>query len=225
MVKKEAVVISLGGSILVPEEVDVSFVREFKQLIEKESKKRKIIVIVGGGKTARKYIEAGRKITKNISNDNLDWIGIHATRLNAQLLKNLISGANRVVQKNPKEKLSFNKILIAAGWKPGFSTDYDAVLLAKTYKAEEILNITNVDYVYDKNPKTNKKAKKFTNLTWKEMRKIIGGKWKPGLNSPFDPLACKEAEKSKIKVVVIGKDIQNLKKFFAGKKFRGTIIK
>ena len=223
MVKKP-IVISLGGSIVVPGEIDVPFIKEFKQLIEKESRKRKVIVIVGGGNTARKYIEAGRRITKNISNDNLDWIGIHGTRLNAQLLKNTIKGANRIVQKNPKDRLNFKKILVASGWKPGFSTDYDAVLLSKSYNAKEILNITNVDYVYDKNPKTNKDAKKFTNLTWKEMRKIIGGKWEPGLNTPFDPLACREAEKLGMKVVIIGKNIENIRNFLEGKKFKGTII-
>ena len=57
------------------------------------------------------------------------------------------------------------------------------------------------------------------------MRNIVGGKWKPGLNVPFDPIACREAERLGLKVVIIGKGIKNLKNFFNGKKFRGTIIK
>lgn len=155
-------VISLGGSLLVPQEIDLSFLKKFKNVIEQEIKDKKFIIIVGGGKTARNYQQAAKKLV-NITNEDLDWLGIHATRLNAHLLLTIFRDkAYYRIIKNPREKVKFKeKILIAAGWKPGFSTDYDAVLLAKTYGTNIIINLTNIDYVYDKDPNKHKDAKPF----------------------------------------------------------------
>ena len=125
---------------------------------------------------------------------------------------------------NPNDKIiSDAKVLVAAGWKPGFSTDYDAVLLAKNIGAKMVINMTNVDYAYDKDPKLEG-AKPIEETTWKEFRKIVGSEWKPGLNMPFDPIASKECEKLKLKVAIIGKDIDNLRKVLDGEKFKGTMI-
>ena len=127
---------------------------------------------------------------------------------------------------DPTKKINFNKkILIAAGWKPGWSTDYDAVLLAKNLKTKEIINMSNIDYVYDKDPRKFRNAKKLEKISWKNYKKISGSKWKAGLSMPFDPIAAKEAEKSKLKVIVIGKDLRNFEDLLNNKKFNGTIIR
>jgi uridylate kinase len=221
-------VISLGGSLVVPDEIDLKFLKKFKNLIEKFIKRnKKFIIIVGGGKTARNYQKAAKKIVK-VDNEDLDWLGIHSTRLNAHLLRTIFKeDAYFRVIKNPKEKVRFKeKILIAAGWKPGFSTDYDAVLLAKTYGSKTILNLTDVDYVYDKDPHKFKDAKFFENLTWNEYLKLIDSKWNPGMSAPFDPVASKLAKKFKFEVVILnGRRLKNLENFLSGKKFIGTIIK
>jgi uridylate kinase len=134
--------------------------------------------------------------------------------------------AENLIVTNPTSKIKFNKkILIAAGWKPGWSTDYDTVLLAKNLKVNTIINMSNIDYVYDKDPKKNKNAKKIKNISWKDFRKIIGNKWKAGLNKPFDPVAAKEAEKLGLKVSIIGKSLRNFENLLNNKKFDGTIIK
>ena len=116
------------------------------------------------------------------------------------------------------------KILIAAGWKPGWSTDYDTVLLAKNLNVKTIINMSNIDYVYDKDPKKNKDAKKIKNIFWRRYRKISGNKWEAGLNKPFDPIAAKEAEKLGLKVTIIGKNLRNFENLLNDKKFYGTII-
>jgi uridylate kinase len=128
--------------------------------------------------------------------------------------------------KNPKEKISFKeKILIAAGWKPGFSTDYDAVLLAKTYGSDTIINLTNVDYVYDKDPNKFKFAKPFKEISWKDYLKLIEQKWIPGMSAPFDPIASKLAQKFKFKVIILnGRKLKNLENYLENKNFTGTII-
>ena len=224
---KNLFVISLGGSLLVPGEIDVKFLKKFKIIIEREIKRnKKFIIIVGGGKTARNYQNAAKNLTK-VSNEDLDWLGIHATRINAHLLLTIFRKyAYYRIIKNPKEKVEFKeKILVAAGWKPGFSTDYDAVLLAKTYGSDTIINLTNVDYVYDKDPNKFKDAKPFKEISWKDYLKLIEQKWIPGMSAPFDPIASKLAQKFKFKVIILnGRKLKNLENYLANKTFQGTII-
>jgi uridylate kinase len=220
-------VISLGGSLVVPNKINIKFLSLFKNIIEKKIKEnKKFIIIVGGGKTARNYQNAAKALTK-VSNEDLDWLGIHATRINAHLLLTIFRKyAHFRIIKNPKEKINFKeKILVAAGWKPGFSTDYDAVLLAKTYGSDTIINLTNVDYVYNKDPNKFKSAKPFKEISWKDYLKLIEQKWIPGMSAPFDPISSKLAQKFKFKVVILnGKKIKNLKNYLENKKFKGTII-
>ncbi len=222
----ETVVISLGGSLIVPSTIDINFLKKFKQLILKFIKTKKFIIISGGGKTCRVYQKAASRISK-LTDEDVDWLGIHATRLNAHLLRTIFREyAYPKVVRDPREIIKFNKqLLIAAGYKPGSSTDYDAVLLAKKFGVKTILNLTDTDYVYDKDPGKYRNAKPLKKMNWKEYRKIAGNKWDPGLNLPFDPVAAKEAEKMNLKVVITnGKNIKNLDNFLSGKKFKGTII-
>ncbi|GIW66832.1 MAG: uridylate kinase [Candidatus Parcubacteria bacterium] len=225
--KAQVFIISLGGSLVVPEEIDFKFLKRFKDLIEKEIKRgKKFIIIVGGGKTARKYQQVAKKLTQ-VSNEDLDWLGIHATRINAHLLLTIFrkNSYYRII-KNPKEKVNFKeKILIAAGWKPGFSTDYDAVLLAKTYKSNTIINLTNINYVYNKDPNKFENVKPLKKIRWKDYLRLIDGKWFPGMSAPFDPLASKLAYKLKLNVIILnGKHLQNLEIYLSKKIIKGTLI-
>jgi len=224
---KDFFVISLGGSLVVPNKIDIKFLKQFKNIIKEKIKEdKRFIIIVGGGKTARNYQNSVKALAK-VSNEDLDWLGIHATRINAHLLLTIFrnSAYYRII-KNPKEKVAFKeKILIAAGWEPGFSTDYDAVLLAKTYGSDTIINLTNVDYVYDKDPDKFKDAKPFKEISWEDYPKLINQKWTPGMSAPFDPVASRLAQKFKIKVVIInGRKLKNLKNYLENRKFKGTLI-
>ena len=223
----KTVVISVGGSIIVPDKVDIKFLKDLKKLIEKFVKKGyRFGIYCGGGTLAREYQKAASSIAK-LSQTELDWLGIHATWLNADLLVKIFGKvADKCFIIDPTKKVkSKKKVLIAGGWKPGWSTDYDAVLLAKNLKADMVINMTNVDYVYDKDPKKFRNAKPIKETTWKQLRKLVGSKWSAGLNMPFDPIASKEAEKSRLSVAIIGKNLKNLEKLLKGKKFKGTIIK
>ncbi len=223
----KTIIMSLGGSVIVPDKIDVNFLLGFKKIIERFTKKNyRFVVYCGGGKTARNYQKAASQIVK-LNNEDLDWLGIYATELNAHFIETLFGNiAGNGIVKNPTSKIKFNKkILIAAGWKPGWSTDYDAVLLAKNLKIKTIINMSNIDYVYDKDPRKNKNVKRIKNISWKEFRSIIGNKWKAGLNKPFDPVAAKEAEKLGLKVSIIGKSLRNFENLLNNKKFDGTIIK
>ncbi|MCK4429534.1 MAG: UMP kinase [Candidatus Aenigmarchaeota archaeon] len=221
---KEIIVISVGGSLIVPDFIDSDFLREFRKVILKQN--NRFIIISGGGKTARKYQEAAKKVIE-LTREDLDWLGIHGTRLNAHLIRTVFKEeAHPKIIKNPNEKVEFNKkILVASGWKPGFSTDYDAVLLAKNFGIKKLINLTNVDYVYDKDPNKFEEAKPIKEISWKDFRELLPKEWNPGLNTPFDPVAAKEGEKLGLEVVTLnGKNMKNFEDYLNGKEFIGTKI-
>lgn len=228
------IVISLGGSLIVPQQIDWEFLKKFRKLIISEIKKdKKFIIITGGGYTAREYIQASNKITK-LTRDDSDWLGIHATRMNAHLIKTIFRDhAHPRINKNPRTKEDLSKhfskgekIMVAAGWRPGWSTDYVAVILAQRLGAEKLINLSNIKYVYNKDPKKFKDAKIIKEINWKNFRRIVGNRWDPGLNAPFDPVASKLAEKIKLEVIIAeGRNLKNLKNILDDRNFEGTVIK
>lgn len=225
---EKIIVISVGGSAVVPEKIDINFLKEFKKLIVSQVEKgKRFILIVGGGRVAREYQGAASEIT-GLSDEDIDWLGIHATRLNAHLLRTIFRDyAHKRIINNPKEEgIDFQeKILIAAGWKPGWSTDYDAVLLAQNFGADTVVNLSNIEYVYDSDPRENENAKPFTKLSWADYRAIVGDEWHPGLNAPFDPVASKVAQESEMKIVILkATNIDNIEKYLEGKEYKGTLI-
>jgi uridylate kinase len=225
--KEEIIVISVGGSLVCPDSINIDFLRKFKEVIVKHIMKgKRFVLIVGGGRIARNYQAAAREIGK-LDDEDVDWLGIHATRINAHLVRTILKEyAESHVVHDPTEKVSFKqKVLVASGWKPGFSTDYDAVLLAKQLKVSKIINLSNIFYVYDKDPSKYSDAKPYKTLSWKHFREMFSEKWNPGLNIPFDPVASKEAEKQKMIVYIInGADLKNLDNILEEKDFAGTII-
>jgi uridylate kinase len=231
MNSRKTVIISLGGSLIVPDEIDWEFVKSFKELIEEEiGNGFRFIIITGGGKTARKYQQAAEKIG-GIDNEDKDWLGIHATRMNAHLLRTIFKEhAHPIISKNPYDLESFLKakepILVASGYKPGNSTDYIAVLLAKQFGSKKIANLSNIDFVCDKDPRTNPDAKQIEKISWPEFQKIVGDDWDPGANVPFDPVASKLAGQEGMEVVILnGKNLDNLKKYLGGEEYVGTTIR
>lgn len=226
--KSEIIVISLGGSLIVPDQIDIDFLKEFKKLILSQVEKgKKFVIITGGGKICRRYQEAVKEISE-VSHEDLDWIGIAALKLNAELLRVVFGEhANKEVINNFEDKLFFEKaIFVGSAYKPGQSTDWDAVLAAKKVGAKTVINLSNTNYVYDSDPKKNSDAKKIEKISWAEYRKIIPTEWNPGLNTPFDPIASRDAEEAGIEVVIInGKPVSNLADYLETGKVNGTLIK
>lgn len=220
---------SVGGSLIVPDQIDTTFLTNLKQFITTETAiGRRFIIIAGGGRTARRYQEAAASVS-NLANDDLDWMGIHATRLNGHLLRTIFRDiAHRVMITNPDEILDINpneKVIIAAGYRPGCSTDLRAIQIADRVGAQKVINLSNTDYVYTDNPKTNPAATKIETITWSDFRKLIPAEWGPGLSSPFDPVAAREAERLGIEVAQInGTRIQEVVHYVHGESFVGTRI-
>jgi uridylate kinase len=215
---------------MVPGQIDTKFLKNFKDLIATGVKSNhKYVIVTGGGKTARNYAGAAKQLG-DLNPDDLDWLGIHATRLNAHLLRTILKkyARPRIITNpgNKDELLNMDySVIIAAGHRPGFSTDYCAVVLAQHYGINEILNLTDIDYVYDKDPKKYKSAKPLSHVNWKEFRKLVGNKWDPGLNTPFDPIAAALAQRLRLKVGILnGRKVSNVRAYLENKKFIGTII-
>jgi len=221
-------ILSVGGSLFSRADgLDIKFLQEFRVFILKRVKAGdKFFLISGGGAICRSYNKAVLSIVKT-DHKSLDWLGISATRFNAQLIKTIFGSlAHEEIIIDPTKKITTTKkIIIAAGYQPGWSTDYCAVLMAKHNNAQTVINLSNIDYVYDKDPRKFTDAKKIERTTWPEFQKIVGTKWRPGLNAPFDPVASQAAAKNKMKVIIInGQKIKNLEAYFKGEKFKGTVI-
>ena len=226
-------VLSVGGSIVAPEYPDVDFVSKFVALVKEYlegHKGDKLIFVIGGGGPARIYQNAFRSVTGESpvsSAQEADWIGIMATRLNAQFVKACFGGLcrNEVVT-DPTANIDFSgSILVAAGWKPGFSTDNDAVLLAEKFGADTVVNLSNIEKVYTDDPRKNPDAKPLDEISWSDFRKMVGDEWEPGKHCPFDPVASKKAQELSLKVICAGgKNLENIKAILEGKDYIGTTI-
>lgn len=229
--EKKYFLLSLGGSLIVPNGgIDTKFLKRFESYIRKKvAQDCHFFIVTGGGAIARQYADAGAKADPQITDFDLDWLMIHATRLNAQLMRTLFRDIcyQRVIKHYEiidKNALDY-KVVIAAGWKPGWSTDYDAVLLAQDYDIPMVINMSDIKAVMDKDPDKYKNAKPIKKMSWDELLKITGTEWKSGLNSPFDPVAAKLAQKIGIKVIVCdGRNLKNLDNIIEGSKFEGTVI-
>jgi len=223
----KAYILSLGGSLIFPDKINVAFLKGFREFVISEVKKgKKFIIICGGGAINRQYNAAASEII-NLGEEGLDWIGIAATRMNASFVRELFGNLSYgKILDNPTKKIKTDKrIIIGCGWKPGCSSDKDAVLAAKTFGADTVINLTNIDYVYTKDPRLHHDARKIEDITWSGFREIVGDKWTPKLNAPFDPIAAQLAQRMKLKVIITkGDDLVNLRNLLDGKKFKGTVI-
>jgi uridylate kinase len=224
-------VISLGGSIVAPEGVDAKFLGDFTELVRgllEEDEARRFIFVVGGGGPARAWQNAYREVCRDaVLDEEADWIGIMATRLNAQLVKAVMAQwcfQDVVTDPTRAEPIS-GKVLVAAGWKPGFSSDNDAVLLAQRFNAKIVINLSNIEKVYTGDPRTDPGARPLDSISWGDFRAMVGDKWVPGKNVPFDPVASRHAQEAGLKVIcAAGRNLENLGKIIRGGDFTGTTI-
>ncbi|MCQ2590754.1 MAG: UMP kinase, partial [Treponema sp.] len=229
-------ILSVGGSIIVPEKPDTTFLSEFVSMCVEwlnSDKNNRLILVAGGGAPARvyqnAYNEVAGKTGLGAQANSADWIGIMATRINAQLLKACFGDycKNDVVYNPTADDLAFDgQVLVASGWKPGFSTDTDAVYLGEKFDGKTIVNLSNIEKVYTDDPRKNPDAKPLDTITWTDFRKMVGDEWTPGKNCPFDPIASKKAQELGMTVICAGgKNIANIKAILEDKDYIGTTIK
>ena len=223
------VILALGGSVVHPKEgIDVRLLQRFRTLIEKHLRRgTKFVFVVGGGALCREFLTAARRI-RPLSKTEADWLGIHTTWPNAELVR-LVFGkqaASKIItsEESVPSKLT-HPVTVSGGWRPGWSTDYVAVKIAEKLGVQTTLIAGKPAFVYDKNPDKFKDARPQEVMTWKDYRKLIPKKWVAGAHAPVDPSAARLAAKSGLTCIVLdGKNFKNLDALLSGKKFQGTII-
>jgi len=221
---------SVGGSIVIPKTgFDIEFLRQFREFLEERIREgERFILVIGGGGTARSYQQAARSVRPDLSEEDLDWIGIHATVLNARFVQRLFGSlAHSEIITDPQVRIESDRpIIMAAGWKPGRSTDNTAVVMAGTYGVRELLNLSNISCVYDKDPNRYDDAKRIDRISWQRFRdEIVGFKWQPGRSVPFDPIASGVAAELNLRVSILdGTNLSEVGKALSGEPFDGTVI-
>jgi len=230
MSKPETIVMSVGGSLIVPDAIDTDFLATLKTFIDDQTTNygRRFILIAGGGRTARNYQDAAAAVTE-LTADDLDWMGIHSTRLNGHLLRTIFRDtAHREMITNPDDVQDIPgepAVIIASGYRPGCSTDLRAIQIAQLVGSTKVINLSNIDYVYTADPNTDPTATKIETSSWAEFRALIPSDWDPGMSAPFDPIAAAAADAGDIEVAIInGNKPDALVSYLAGEEFVGTLI-
>ncbi len=240
-------VLSVGGSIIAPDKPDVKLLSDFSAMTAgwlSDNPDSRLILVAGGGGPARTYQNAYKDVAETFDaaqkkscgfatdedlNAACDWLGIMATRLNAQILKTCFGPLcphEVITDPTAAPEVFPGRVLVAAGWKPGFSTDNDAVLLAEKYNADTVVNLSNIEKVYTDDPRKNPAAKPLDTISWEDFRKMVGDEWVPGKNCPFDPIASKKASAMGLTVICAGgKNIPNIRAILDGKSYTGTTIR
>jgi uridylate kinase len=225
------VVLSIGGSSVIPDgKPDLAFLKALSGLIKKS--RNSFGILCGGGTIARLYANAAREL--GAGEYEADSIAIRSTKQNAHLLITALKGAgvgvfDRVIDdfEFAKEPSRECKAVVMGGTIPGITTDTDSVLLAEAIGAKRLVNVSNVDAIFDSDPRENPKAKKYSSMTYDELISLASSSDKrmAGTNFVFDLLACKLIARSKIETHFVSfRNIDDLENAVEGKKHGGTIV-
>lgn len=229
--KKEVIVISLGGSMIIPDKINFKALRNFKKVLKKNNKRYKFVVVCGGGSTAREYISGleNEKLVKKRFHQGL--LGIASTRLNARFMTYFFGNdANKGIPHDMKEVKNMLRIydIVFCGalrYAKDETSDGTSAKLARFFNTR-FINLTNVLGLYDKNPKKYKNAKFIPEITWKEFNELANKmKFSPGQHFVLDQSASRIILKYKIPTYILGENFKELDKLLNNKKFKGTIIK
>lgn len=228
--QKKVVVLSLGGSLIIPDKIDIVFLQKFKKTILKNTNRYKFVVVCGGGSVARDYISGLEK--ENLKNKKFHQglLGIAATRLNARFMTYFFGNdANKGIPHDMteiKNMLKFYDVVFcgALRYARNETSDGTSAKLANFFNSK-FINMTNVKGLYTKNPKEHKDAKFIPEITWKEFNAMAKKQgFKPGQHFVLDQSAAKIILKNKIPTYIIGKDLRQLDNVLNGRKFVGTLI-
>jgi uridylate kinase len=226
--KKRLIVLSLGGSLIIPNEINTKYLLEFKKTVLHNTNKYKFIIVCGGGSVARKYISALRefKVSEKLQN----FSGISATRMNARFMNyffnvNTEQGIPHTLNLL-KEYITKENIVFcgALEYKPNQTSDSTAAQIASSLKCP-FVNLTDVPGLHNKNPKEHKDAKLIPKISWKDFNEMTDKiKFKPGQHFVLDQNAAKIIMKNRITTYILGKNMDEFNNLLKNKKFKGTII-
>ena len=222
----DSVVVSIGGSILVPGSNDSEYISKLASMLKELSQHVRLAVVCGGGRTARYYAETGRELGGDTY--QLDILGIGATRLNAQLLALALGDMPNRIPESAQEtarNAKVGKVAVMGGTEPGHTTDAVAMMVASHMDADRVVNATSVDAVYTDDPCKNPDAVRIPEMTIGELGDIVYKEHGASKSSVFDPLGVKIAAEKRIDIMIVdGRNLDELRKAILGEKFNGTFV-
>jgi uridylate kinase len=230
--QKKRVVIKLSGSIFslpdVSKQDNNDYYNTFKQYSDALTNLTNYvqpIVITGGGSIARLYINFARKL--GLDEASLDLLGIAISRTNAKLL--IASLGNYAYPDVPQSLddvgrfVESNKIIVSGGLHPGQSTNATSALIAEKTGASEFINATDVNGIYDSDPRKNNNAQLFDKIQVnKLLNMLLNESSMAGEYDLLDIVALKVIERSKIKTKVILSNPTNIINTIKGMNYIGT---
>lgn len=224
----ESVVVSIGGSILIQDEDDITFIRKLAKVLIGKSTNLRLYVVTGGGRVAREYIKIGRDL--GASEVYLDDMGIQVTRLNARLL---IAALGEHCCQQPALTIDdalraarTNHIIVMGGLHPGFTTDAVSAMVGERVGAARLVNATSVPGVFTADPRKDSSAKMIRKMSFDELVEIADRSDRgAGPNIVFDPLAARIVRRARIATMICdGRNLPNLMNAIEGDEFNGTVI-
>jgi len=228
--EKRVVVLSLGGSLIIPKNIDVKFLKEFKSVLKKNSKKYKFVVVCGGGSTAREYIQGLDSVASPKKRFHQGLLGIASTRLNARFMTYFFGNdANKGIPHDMKEVKNMLRVydIVFCGalrYAREETSDATSAKLANFFNSD-FINVTNVLGLYNKDPSKYKNAKFISKISWTGFDKMASSlSFKPGQHFVLDQTASKIIKKHRVSTYILGQNLKNLDSVLKGKKFKGTLI-
>ena len=223
----ESLVISLGGSIVYGESLNLNFLKKFSELIVGQKKYDRVGIVVGGGRLARMYIGELKKF--GVNDNVLDEIGINATRMNALATATFFTDVNTkipITVNEAAEMAHSYRHIVMGGTEPGHTTDTVSVLLAERIGADIVINATSVDGVYSADPRKSPDARKFSRISYDDAIKLsINASIGAGPNVFMDITSLNIAKRSSIEIhVVNGLDLNVYSRILSGVEHDGTVI-
>lgn len=223
------VVLSIGGSVFRTGDGDAAYLRKLTSLLHEVATSHRLLVTVGGGRTAREFIELGREL--GLTPIELDELGIEVTRIHARLLASLlgppVSPTPATTIAEAVREAGRGGIVVLGGTEPGHTTDGVAALLAARLRADRVVNATSVSGLFDKDPRRERSARRIERASWEELRAQITsvGRGAPGQQFVFDALGAELLARSQIPLwIVDGRDLDQLEAALLGRPFIGTRV-
>ena len=223
------IVVSVGGSVLLRGDDDVGYLGRLAELLRRVGLAAPLVVTTGGGRTAREYIDVGRRL--GLTDVELDELGIDVTRLHARLLAGRIglptASHPPTTVREAVEALRHGSPVVLGGTEPGHTTDAVAALVAVRVRAARLVNATDVDGLYDADPKSHPSARRLPAIGWPDFLGLLGtsAQGAPGQHFPFDRSGAEALARAGIPLAIVaGRDLANLENALAGGSFEGTVV-
>jgi len=212
--------------------IDEKMLNAFAESIKKVYKKGiSLCIVIGGGNFFRGVNNTNKSVSRSVA----DQAGMLATVMNALFLKStlvakgvpteILSGlavpqaVETYSYRRAQELLDKKNVLIFAGGtgNPYFTTDTGATLRALETDCDVLLKATQVDGVYDSDPKKNPKAKRYSKISYDE---VIAKELKI-----MDMTAISMARENKLPILIFKQENENSLSDVLANKGKYTLIK